>query len=92
MLVSLAMYEAPELRAASDRFYEVWREHIATNHGTGRYVVLNKIDLTETREAVAELKLAFQAMDIPLLTMSSVSGEGVQEVLAEAWKLLGTRV
>ncbi len=22
----------------------VWREHIATNHGTGRYVVLNKID------------------------------------------------
>lgn len=51
-------------------------------------VVLNKIDLTETREAVEELQSAFKAMDITLWTMSSVTGEGVQEVLAQAWKLL----
>ncbi len=51
-------------------------------------VVLNKIDLTETRESLAEIDKAFAAMDIKLWTMSSATGEGVDQVLTEAWKLL----
>lgn len=51
-------------------------------------VVLNKIDLTETRESLEEIRAAFKAMDVTLHAMSTVTGEGVQEILAQAWTLL----
>ncbi len=51
-------------------------------------VVLNKIDLTETRESLDEIRALFKERDVELLTMSSVSGEGVDAVLAKAWQVL----
>ena len=49
-------------------------------------VVLNKCDLTETREAQDELKATFKARGIELLTMSSATGDGVRDVLEAAWR------
>jgi GTP-binding protein len=51
-------------------------------------VVLNKIDLTESREALEEIRSAFESKGVSLMTMSSITGEGVDEVLNQAWKLL----
>jgi GTP-binding protein len=51
-------------------------------------VVLNKIDLTETREALDEIRALFKERGVELLTMSSVTGEGVDAVLAKAWHVL----
>ena len=51
-------------------------------------VVLNKIDLTETRDACSEIRQAFEAKGVSLMTMSSVTGEGVQDVLNKAWQML----
>lgn len=55
-------------------------------------VVLNKIDLTETREALDEIRAAFDEAHgkgkVELIGMSSVTGEGIDAVLARAWHLL----
>lgn len=51
-------------------------------------VVLNKIDLTETRESLDEIRALFKERGVELLTMSSVTGEGVDAVLAKAWHVL----
>lgn len=68
------------------------------NHELGRYasdlaekpqiVVLNKIDLTETRDSLEEIQVAFAAKGVTLLTMSSITGEGVDEVLNRCWQML----
>ncbi len=49
-------------------------------------VALNKIDLTETREAAPALVEAFAARGIRLHLMSSATGHGVTEVLEELWR------
>lgn len=54
-------------------------------------VVLNKIDLTETRDSLDEIREAFQAKGVRLLTMSSITGEGVDEILNQAWKMLAAK-
>ncbi|MBI4508394.1 MAG: GTPase ObgE [Deltaproteobacteria bacterium] len=51
-------------------------------------VVLNKLDLTETREAYPELRARFAAQGIDLLAISAATGEGVDVVLEKAWSLL----
>jgi GTP-binding protein len=68
------------------------------NHELARYapdlaekpqiVVLNKIDLTETRDSLEEIQAAFTAKGVSLLTMSSITGEGVDELLNRCWKIL----
>ncbi len=68
------------------------------NHELARYapdlakktqiVVLNKIDLTETREALDEIRAAFEERGVELLTMSSITGENVDELLAKTWHVL----
>lgn len=68
------------------------------NHELARYapdlaekqqiVVLNKIDLTETRDDLEEIQQAFAAKNVSLMTMSSITGEGVQDVLNKAWQVL----
>ncbi len=68
------------------------------NHELARYapdlakktqiVVLNKIDLTETREALDEIRAAFQERGVELHTMSSITGENVDELLAKTWHVL----
>ncbi len=54
-------------------------------------VVLNKIDLTETRDSLDEIRAAFEAKDVTLMTMSSITGEGVDDVLNQSWKLLSAK-
>jgi GTP-binding protein len=49
-------------------------------------VVLNKTDLTETRDAIDELTAALAERGIELHTMSAATGEGVREVLEALWK------
>lgn len=51
-------------------------------------VVLNKCDLTETRESLEEIRTIFKELDIPILTMSAVTGEGVDQILSKTWDLL----
>lgn len=68
------------------------------NHELARYaphlaekrqiVVLNKIDLTETREALDEIRALFKERGVELLTMSSVTGDGVESVLNTTWSVL----
>ena len=50
-------------------------------------VVLNKVDATAP-EDVDEHRRAFAAENIELLTMSGVTGEGVQNVLEKLWSFL----
>jgi len=54
----------------------------------GQVVVLNKIDAGTTHGSVDELRAAFAARGIELLTMSAATGEGVRDVLEALWKLL----
>jgi len=49
-------------------------------------VVVNKCDLTETREALDDLRAAFSERGIELLAMSAATGEGIREVLEAAWR------
>ena len=68
------------------------------NHELARYapdlaekpqiVVLNKIDLTETRDSLDEIRTAFEAKGVALMTMSSITGEGVDAVLNQCWQML----
>jgi GTP-binding protein len=58
---------------------------------TPQIVVLNKCDLTETREAFEELEKRFAERGIELFAMSCATGEGVQDVLNRTWRLLGER-
>jgi GTP-binding protein len=51
-------------------------------------VVLNKIDLTETRDALEEIEAAFASKGVTLVTMSSITGEGVDKVLNQCWQTL----
>ena len=55
---------------------------------TPQVVVLNKIDAGTTHGSVDELRAAFAARGIELLTMSAATGEGVRDVLEALWKLL----
>ncbi|HUH01495.1 MAG TPA: GTPase ObgE [Kofleriaceae bacterium] len=49
-------------------------------------VVLNKIDLTDAREADPELRAALAGRGIELHTMSAATGRGVTEILEELWR------
>ncbi|RMH43313.1 MAG: GTPase ObgE [Deltaproteobacteria bacterium] len=54
-------------------------------------VVLNKIDLTEVRQAEPALRAAFADRGIELLSMSAATREGVRAVLDALWRHLGLR-
>lgn len=49
-------------------------------------VVLNKADLTETRERLPALRAAFAERGIELHAMSAVTGEGVRPILELLWR------
>jgi GTP-binding protein len=51
-------------------------------------VVVNKVDLTDTRDSLEKVREAFEARDLKILAMSSATGEGVREVLEAAWRVL----
>ncbi len=51
-------------------------------------VVLNKIDLTETRDSLEEIEAAFKEKGISLVTMSCITGDGLNSLLQSMWRLL----
>ena len=51
-------------------------------------VVLNKIDLPDVARARRRLTTAFARRKIRLLAISAATGEGVAELLEEAWKVI----
>jgi GTP-binding protein len=55
---------------------------------TPQVVVLNKTDAGTTHGSIEELRAAFAARGIELLTMSAATGAGVDAVLEALWRLL----
>jgi GTP-binding protein len=51
-------------------------------------VVLNKIDLTDTRQAAPAVRQALAARGIELHEMSAATGEGVPEILEQLWRVV----
>jgi GTP-binding protein len=56
--------------------------------GRPEIVVLNKIDTPEARRRLTTLKKAFARRKLPLLAVSTVTGEGVPALLEAMWKAL----
>ncbi len=89
-MVESSMLAGPD-RAPLDDFDRLNRElakfapHLAEKP---QIVVLNKIDLTETREALDEIRSGFADRNVELHVMSGVTGEGVKELLNVMWRAL----
>lgn len=54
--------------------------------GRPRVVAINKIDTSESQEAMAPLRKALRAQGIPLFPISARTGEGVPELLEALWR------
>jgi GTP-binding protein len=54
-------------------------------------VALNKMDVTETREAASAIQEAFEARGIRLYLVSAATGEGIPELLEVLWAALHAR-
>jgi GTP-binding protein len=53
-----------------------------------RLVAISKIDLPEIETMIADLEKHFQEIDIPLLTISSVSGQGLDKLIEKVYNML----
>jgi GTP-binding protein len=51
-------------------------------------VAVNKIDLPQVRERLAEIRDSFSACRNKVFFISAVSGEGISELMAETMKML----
>jgi len=51
-------------------------------------VVINKVDVTEVREVLPEIKKKFSKKKIKVLGISAVTGEGIDDLLEEVRKIL----
>jgi GTP-binding protein len=51
-------------------------------------VVLNKIDLPDTRRQLARLRQAFTRRNLPFVAVSAVTGDGMPDLLELIWKRL----
>jgi GTP-binding protein len=51
-------------------------------------IVLNKVDITEAREKLEEMKTYFEKLGIRVFPISSATGEGVKELIEEVGKRL----
>jgi len=51
-------------------------------------VVVSKVDLPEVRDRLAEITESFRGIGITPLVISAVTGEGVAELMAQAWSTL----
>jgi GTP-binding protein len=54
--------------------------------GRPRVVAINKIDTSESQEAMAPLRKALRAQGIPLFPISARTGEGVPELMEALWR------
>jgi GTP-binding protein len=74
--------------AALRRELELYDEALA---GRPEIVVLNKSDLPETRRRQKTLRQAFARRGLPFFVVSTITGEGVPELLEAVWKALQQR-
>jgi len=51
-------------------------------------VVLNKIDAGTTHGSIEELTAAFAARGHTLLTMSAATGQGLDAILEQLWRMI----
>jgi GTP-binding protein len=56
--------------------------------GKPQALAINKIDLPEVQEKVAEIRSAFAQGGMPVFFISAVTGEGVKALMAEAYRTL----
>ena len=56
--------------------------------GKPQVLAINKIDLPEVQEKVAEIRSAFAQGGMPVFFISAVTGEGVKALMAEAYRTL----
>ncbi len=54
--------------------------------GRPRVVAINKMDTSESQEALAPLRKALRAQGIPLFPISARTGEGVPELMEALWR------
>jgi GTP-binding protein len=54
-------------------------------------VVINKVDIPETRAKLARLRAPFKKRGLELMAISAVTGEGLPELLEAAWKALARK-
>lgn len=54
--------------------------------GRPRVVAINKIDTSESQEALQPLRKALRAQGIPLFPISALTGEGVPELMEALWR------
>ncbi len=51
-------------------------------------IAINKIDLTEVKESLADIKAAFKKKNIEVFGISAASGEGVEELMSKVMTVL----
>jgi Obg family GTPase CgtA len=78
----------PADHAALRRELSLYDEALA---GRPEIVVLNKIDLSETRARLPALERAFRRRGIALQAVSAATGEGLRPLLEKAWQALHPR-
>lgn len=71
-----------------DRINEELERHGKELAKRPQIVALNKTDLSETREAYADLALKFEERGLTLLLISGVSGEGLDQLRWKLWELV----
>ncbi len=64
---------------------EIYNAELAAKH---QLVVLNKIDLPDVRERETEIRAAITKAGYPFMSISAVTGEGVQPMLYEVKRML----
>ena len=89
-IVEASVFTGPERDPIGDfdRINHELRRYAPDLAEKPQIVVLNKIDLTETRDSLEEIRAAFEAKGVTLMTMSSITGEGVDDVLNRCWQML----
>lgn len=86
--------EAQSLSDEAMKKYDVIRGELK-EYGQGleekkEIVAINKMDVTEVKEAFPEIKKKFSKKKIKVFGISAVTGEGIDEMLTEVQKILET--
>jgi GTPase len=85
-LVTWAPGEPADAKLLLDRFLILEKEMALYDESLSkkkRILAISKLDLPEVRSMVEEAKKLFEELEIPVLALSAVSGEGVKELLGE---------
>lgn len=79
---------AEESMKKYDIIREELKDHSADLEKKNEIVVINKIDITEIKEALPEIIKKFKKRRIKVFGLSAVAGDGIEELLEEIEKVL----